>query len=168
MGPTHPHSHPQSNSTMLSPAQQGVVRGVVTAILITAAATALHTRIMPALAATVSTSSSSSPAGRTLLWLKWNLPKALTLAAHIGRVGNHRFFTPADIGGSGQAQSTPQVGRHSGGWGEGGLDGAATDAPDCLSPKPQALSLAPCATCDKCDRAAALPVLVVVIDSKVH
>lgn len=89
---------------MLSPAQSGVVRGIVIAALITAAATALHTRVVPALP-----SSSSSPAGRVRLWLKWNLPKALALAAHIARVGNHRFLTPADMGGAGQAQSTPQV-----------------------------------------------------------
>lgn len=93
---------------MLSPAQSGVVRGVVIAAVITAAATALHMHVVPALAATAS-SSSSSPAGRTRLWLKWNLPKALALAAHIARIGNHRFLTPADIGGAGQAQSTPQV-----------------------------------------------------------
>lgn len=104
-----------ASAAMLSPAQSGVVRGVVIAAVITAAATALHMHVVPALAATAS-SSSSSPAGRTRLWLKWNLPKALALAAHIARIGNHRFLTPADIGGAGQAQSTPQVSEGEVGW----------------------------------------------------
>lgn len=38
-----------------------------------------------------------------------NLPKALCLIASIGALGNHRFYTPADIGGAGLTQGTPQA-----------------------------------------------------------
>lgn len=77
----------------LSPAQKGVLQGVAAGLVIIQAVALLALR-----------KPLQHDTDRTLLWLKWNAPKAACLAAHIGRIGNHRFLSPDDIQGSGFGQ----------------------------------------------------------------
>ncbi|MBL6618581.1 MAG: MAPEG family protein [Reyranella sp.] len=49
------------------------------------------------------------PPARAFTVLGWDLLPAMCLGANIAIIARHRFFTPADIDGSGLTQGTPRV-----------------------------------------------------------
>lgn len=87
----------------LSDAQRGVAAGMAGATVLVLAAMAAAVVLMPA-----GLDLSTRPGRLPLVALCALLP-ALTLAASIGRLAGHRFFTPADINGSGLTQGTERA-----------------------------------------------------------
>ena len=90
----------------LSSKQRGVAKGMVLAVLTTLAGFTLAHWGMPAL-----TLIEDSLRGRLHLLATALLLPGLTLMFCVGRLANHRFFTPADIDGSALTEGTPTARR---------------------------------------------------------
>jgi MAPEG family len=81
----------------LTPPQVGVGMGMASALLLTLGA--FFSPILPQI--------NSGPEARFALWLACSLLCAVWLLICVGRLAKHRFFTPADIDGSGITPNTP-------------------------------------------------------------
>ena len=87
--------------------QKGVVRRVIPAALLSLVGLCGVSFLLPA------TALPTDEPGARLAWaLQWALLPMLTLVVAIGRVANHRFYTPEDIDGAGLTDGTPQVHLH--------------------------------------------------------
>jgi hypothetical protein len=91
----------------LSEKQRGVVRGVIPAALLALVGLCGVSLLLPATALPV-----DEPGARLGWALQWALLPMLTLAFAIGRVANHRFYTPEDIDGAGLTSGTLQARLH--------------------------------------------------------
>jgi hypothetical protein len=91
----------------LAEKQKGVVRGVIPAALLTLVGLCWVSLLLPASALPV-----DEPGARLAWALQWSLLPILTLMVAIGRVANHRFYTPEDIDGAGLTTGTPQARLH--------------------------------------------------------
>jgi hypothetical protein len=88
----------------LTEKQRGVVRGVILAALLSLASLCGISLLLPA------TVLPADEPGARLAWaLQWSLLPMLTLVVAVGRVANHRFYTPEDIDGAGLTEGTPQL-----------------------------------------------------------
>ena len=93
-----------AQSLELTEKQIGVVRGVIPAALLSVVGLCgvsllLPTTVLPA----------DEPGARLAWALQWALLPMLTLVVAVGRVANHRFYTPEDIDGAGLTDGTPQT-----------------------------------------------------------
>lgn len=89
---------------MLNPEQRGVLRGMLGALTLSVlgfVAVIIWKPDHPG--------SSTSPLGNSGTMLKWDILLAIAVAANIAAIARHRFFTPADINGSGLTNGTAQV-----------------------------------------------------------
>jgi hypothetical protein len=88
----------------LTEKQRGVVRGVILAALLSLPSLCGISLLLPA------TVLPADEPGARLAWaLQWSLLPMLTLVVAVGRVANHRFYTPEDIDGAGLTEGTPQL-----------------------------------------------------------
>jgi hypothetical protein len=91
----------------LTEKQRGVIRGVISAALLTLVGLCGVSLLLP------TTALPADEPGARLAWaLQWALLPMLTLVVAIGRVANHRFYTPEDIDGAGLTNGTPQARLH--------------------------------------------------------
>jgi len=89
---------------MLTEKQQGVLGGMVTGLVATVLTLALAVIVQPA--------ALTPPQGypETLAHaLEWDVLLVICLAANIGLLARHRFFTPEDIDGGGLTAGTPRA-----------------------------------------------------------
>ena len=91
----------------LTEKQKGVVRGVIPAALLTLVGLCGASLLLPASALPV-----DEPDARLAWALQWALLPILTVMVAVGRVANHRFYTPEDIDGAGLTNGTPQARLH--------------------------------------------------------
>jgi hypothetical protein len=91
----------------LTATQRGVLRGILPAVLVTIGALCASPWLSPA---------SAVPAGdasaRLAFAVRWTLLPVATLILAVARMAMHRFFTPADIDGSGLTGGTPRAHRY--------------------------------------------------------
>lgn len=88
----------------LTDKQKGVLRGVIPAAMLSIVGLCGLSLLVPMSLLPADNS------GARLAWaLEWSLLPILSLVVAIARVGNHRFFSPQDIDGSGLTNATPQV-----------------------------------------------------------
>lgn len=88
----------------LTDKQKGVVRGVIPAVALSVVGLCGASLLLP-----VSALSADEPGARIAWAVQWSLLPILTLMVSIARVGNHRFYSPEDIDGSGLTSGTAQV-----------------------------------------------------------
>lgn len=88
-----------------SAAQLGVIWGMALAIVVTLAGLAAVIGFEPATGLGLSVGYGE----RLAFALTWDIAIFAVLAVTIGAIAQHRFFTPADIDGSGLTGGTPQV-----------------------------------------------------------
>jgi MAPEG family len=88
----------------LTDKQKGVVRGVIPAAVLSVVGLCGAALVLP-----VSTLPADESGARIAWAVRWSLLPILTLMVAVARVGNHRFYTPEDIDGSGLTSGTPQV-----------------------------------------------------------
>jgi MAPEG family len=88
----------------LTDKQKGVVRGVIPAAVLSVAGLCGAPFLLPATALPA-----EEPAARIAWAVQWALFPALTLMIAVARVGNHRFYSPEDIDGSGLTRGTLQI-----------------------------------------------------------
>src|SRR5919106_141472 len=88
----------------LTDKQKGVVRGVIPAAALSAVGLCGAPLLLP-----VSPLPPDEPGARMAWAVQWALLPVLTLMVAVARVGNHRFYTPEDIDGSGLTSGMPQV-----------------------------------------------------------
>jgi hypothetical protein len=84
--------------------QKGVVRGVIPAAALSAVGLCGTSLLVPE-----SALPADEPGARIAWAVQWSLLPVLTLMVAVARVGNHRFYTPEDIDGSGLTSGTMQV-----------------------------------------------------------
>jgi hypothetical protein len=88
----------------LTDKQKGVVRGVIPAAALSAIGLCGAPLLLP-----VSALPGDDPGARIAWAVQWMLFPVLTLMVSVARVGNHRFYTPEDIDGSGLTSGTQQI-----------------------------------------------------------
>jgi hypothetical protein len=88
----------------LTDKQKGVVRKVIPAAVLTVVGLCGVSLLLP-----LDMLPLDEPGARIAWALKWALLPVLVLMVAIMRVANHRFYTPADIDGSGLTDGTPEV-----------------------------------------------------------
>lgn len=88
----------------LTDKQKGVVRGVIPAAALSVLGLCGAPLLLPE-----SALPADEPGARIAWAVQWSLLPILTLMVAVARVGNHRFYTPEDIDGSGLTSGTPQV-----------------------------------------------------------
>jgi MAPEG family len=88
----------------LTDKQKGVVRGVIPAAVLSAVGLCGAPLLLP-----LSALPADEPGARIAWGVQWALLPVLTLMVSVARVGNHRFYTPEDIDGSGLTSGTPQI-----------------------------------------------------------
>lgn len=81
--------------------QRGVLRGMVTALVLAVVVGTVAVLLPPAALIPL-----ASPADRLAAALRWDVLVVACLILSIGALARHRFFTPADIDGSGLADAT--------------------------------------------------------------
>jgi hypothetical protein len=91
-------------SVELTEKQRGVVRGIGPAALLSLAGLCGVSFLLPTTVLPV-----DEPGARLAWALQWALLPMLTLVVAVGRVANHRFYTPEDIDGAGLTDGTPQA-----------------------------------------------------------
>lgn len=88
---------------MLSDKQSGVLRGMLSGLAVTIAALGMAILVAPGPLL-------PTTADRSLAWaLRWDLLVMICLAASIGALARHRFFTPDDIDGGGLTKGTQKA-----------------------------------------------------------
>jgi hypothetical protein len=88
----------------LTDKQKGVIRGVIPAAALSAVGLCGAPLLLPA-----SALPADEPGARIAWAVQWALFPVLTLMVSVARVGNHRFYTPEDIDGSGLTSGTPRI-----------------------------------------------------------
>jgi MAPEG family len=84
--------------------QKGVVRGVIPAAALSVVGLCGAPLLLPVSALP------ADEAGARIAWaVQWVLVPVLTLMVSVASVGNHRFYTPEDIDGSGLTRGTPRI-----------------------------------------------------------
>jgi len=89
---------------MLTEKQQGVLRGMAAGVVVTLVALALAIIAHPS----ALTPEHGFPAAFAYV-LRWDVLLVVCLAANVGLLARHRFFTSADIDGGGLTEGTPQA-----------------------------------------------------------